>query len=354
MEAQSHKQPAQAPRREPVGASLWLAGLAAVVTIAGLLTMAGPAHAQSITDLQSQITAAQGQAQSLASQVQAKTDQLAAAHQQAAAAAARELQLSTALAAGQQREAELQTQVSQTHDQLVRARAQLRRALKALSDRLVAIYQGDAPDATSLLLNAHGYDDLATRSDLLGRIQQADQQLAERIRQLRAQVADRLDAVEQARDRQAAYNQQVAAARDQAASVRANAESAAAALEQARAEQAAAIESLRSQIGGWTTEVEQLQAAQAQAASQETASQEVSSWVGDWAIPSAIVNCESGGNWSAVNPSSGAGGAYQILPSTWRLYGGSGAPQDASPAEQSRIAAQIWADSGPGAWECAL
>ena len=63
--------------------------------------------------------------------------------------------------------------------------------------------------------------------------------------------------------------------------------------------------------------------------------------------------CESGGNFGAVNPSSGAGGAYQILPSTWRLYGGSGSPQDASPAEQSRIAAQIWADSGPSAWQCA-
>ena len=36
--------------------------------------------------------------------------------------------------------------------------------------------------------------------------------------------------------------------------------------------------------------------------------------------------CESGGNYGAVNPSSGAGGAYQILPSTWALYGGQGAP----------------------------
>ena len=46
--------------------------------------------------------------------------------------------------------------------------------------------------------------------------------------------------------------------------------------------------------------------------------------------------CESGGNWDAVNPSSGAGGAYQILPSTWELYGGEGDPEDASPAQQSR------------------
>jgi resuscitation-promoting factor RpfA len=63
--------------------------------------------------------------------------------------------------------------------------------------------------------------------------------------------------------------------------------------------------------------------------------------------------CESCGNFNAVNPSSGAGGAYQILPSTWRLYGGSGAPQDASPSAQSQVAAQIWADSGSSAWACA-
>ena len=63
--------------------------------------------------------------------------------------------------------------------------------------------------------------------------------------------------------------------------------------------------------------------------------------------------CESGGNYSAVNPSSGAGGAYQILPSTWEPLRRQRAPQDASPQEQSRIASQIWADSGSSAWECA-
>jgi hypothetical protein len=74
--------------------------------------------------------------------------------------------------------------------------------------------------------------------------------------------------------------------------------------------------------------------------------------VGGYSIPSAIVQCESGGNWSAVNPSSGAGGAYQILPSTWAAYGGTGSPQDASPAEQSAIASRIYASQGPGAWTC--
>ena len=54
----------------------------------------------------------------------------------------------------------------------------------------------------------------------------------------------------------------------------------------------------------------------------------------------------------AVNASSGAGGAYQILPSTWELYGGQGEPQNAPKGEQDKIAAEIWADSGPGAWVC--
>lgn len=71
-----------------------------------------------------------------------------------------------------------------------------------------------------------------------------------------------------------------------------------------------------------------------------------------YSIPASIVMCESGGDWRAVNASTGAGGAYQILPSTWTAYGGSGLPQDASPAQQSAIAAKIYASAGPSAWSC--
>jgi hypothetical protein len=79
-----------------------------------------------------------------------------------------------------------------------------------------------------------------------------------------------------------------------------------------------------------------------------------SSYSGGYSIPSSVVQCESGGNWHAVNSSSGAGGAYQIMPSTWQAYGGSGLPQDASPAQQSAIAAKIWAGgAGAGQWSCA-
>jgi peptidoglycan hydrolase-like protein with peptidoglycan-binding domain len=73
---------------------------------------------------------------------------------------------------------------------------------------------------------------------------------------------------------------------------------------------------------------------------------------GSYSIPSAIVQCESGGNYSAVNAQSGAGGAYQILPSTWAAYGGQGLPQDAPKAEQDRIAGEIYARQGGSAWTC--
>lgn len=76
-------------------------------------------------------------------------------------------------------------------------------------------------------------------------------------------------------------------------------------------------------------------------------------WAGAWSIPWSIVACESGGDYGALNPSSGAGGAYQIIPSTWEAYGGRGAPHTAPAAEQDRVAARIWADAGAAPWECA-
>ena len=206
---------------------------------------------------------------------------------------------------------------------------------------MVAIYRGSMPDTTTLLLEADGFDDLATRAEYLQRIEEADAALVDRVRFLRDSVRVQLAAVENAERRIEAFNVRISAARDQIAAVRAEAEQQAAALAEARASRQAALEQLQSQVGDWTSKVQRLERISA-----EQAQGEVADWLGDWAIPESIVMCESGGNFDAVNPSSGAGGAYQILPSTWELYGGEGNPEDASPAEQSDIASQIWADSG--------
>ena len=325
---------------------------AAIVALVALLAVAalgvGRSGAQSIDGLNSRIAGAQEQAQGLGAEIERTTAALAAVQGDAVAAAAREAQLNAVLARGEEREAELEAGVAAAAAELRATRARLQGSLDALADRLVAIYRGGMPDATTLLLESDGFDDLATRSEYLRRIEEADAALVGRVRSLRDSVATQLAAVENAEAAVEAQNERVAAARDQIAAVRAEAEARAAELAAARDARAAAVERLRSKIGGWTDEVQRLERISARQASAE-----VSEWFGDYAIPGSIVMCESGGNWEAVNPSSGAGGAYQILPSTWELYGGEGDPEDASPGEQSQIAAQIWADSGAAAWVCA-
>ena len=63
-----------------------------------------------------------------------------------------------------------------------------------------------------------------------------------------------------------------------------------------------------------------------------------------------VIQAESGGNPSAVNASSGAGGLYGFLPSTWQALGHSGLPQNASVAEQNQAFQQQYAQSGGSAW----
>jgi septal ring factor EnvC (AmiA/AmiB activator) len=321
---------------------------AAIAVLAAVALPATVAGAQSIDELNSRIAGARDQAQALGAQIETATAELHSAQAQAIAAAQREAELSSVLARGEEREAELEAAVHDAQAKLSQARDDLNRSLRALANRLVEIYRGHMPDSTTVLLEADGWDDLATRAEYLQRVEDADAALVGRVRSLRNSVRVQLAAVEHAQARVQAFNERIAAARDQISVVRAQAESRAAALESARASQQAAVASLQGQVGDWTQRVQHLEQVSA-----EQAQNEVDQWFGDWAIPESIVQCESGGNFGAVNPSSGAGGAYQILPSTWDLYGGEGNPEDASPGEQSDIASQIWADSGAAAWECA-
>lgn len=74
------------------------------------------------------------------------------------------------------------------------------------------------------------------------------------------------------------------------------------------------------------------------------------SYHGGGGCQSHIIRDESGGNARAVNPSSGAGGLYQFLPSTWHALGHGGLPENASVAEQNQAYYQQVAQSGYSAW----
>jgi resuscitation-promoting factor RpfC len=74
------------------------------------------------------------------------------------------------------------------------------------------------------------------------------------------------------------------------------------------------------------------------------------SYSGSGGFQSCVIQRESGGDASAVNGSSGAGGLYGFLPSTWQSLGHSGLPENASVAEQNAAFAQEYAQSGGSAW----
>ncbi len=115
-------------------------------------------------------------------------------------------------------EAQAELDVGKRHLAVVRGR--LERALAALREHLVAMYESGSPDILSVIVNAGGYQDLIDRTEYLNRIHGLDEAVAGRVRELRDQVrrtVTRLrsakDTIEAARDAVAAEEQALASAR---------------------------------------------------------------------------------------------------------------------------------------------
>jgi septal ring factor EnvC (AmiA/AmiB activator) len=223
----------------------------------------------------------------------------------------------------------------------------LRRSQVVLERRLVEIYQSGEPDLASFVLGAANFADLLERADFLKRVNRQDTRVIELVRSSRDEArrsAGRLKVLV-GRRREAA--DAVQRQRDGLASMRDGLAAKRASFARARAARLAALRSARSGRRRLERELDRLLDEQAQSAVSMVGPG------GPWAIPWAIVQCESGGqnfppNWA------GASGYYQIIPSTWALFGGSGpAAYLASKAEQDRVAARIW-NGGAGAenWDC--
>jgi hypothetical protein len=63
----------------------------------------------------------------------------------------------------------------------------------------------------------------------------------------------------------------------------------------------------------------------------------------------AVAQCESSGNWG-TDTGNGFAGGLQFTQSTWAANGGAGRPSNASREEQIRVAENVLATQGPGAW----
>jgi septal ring factor EnvC (AmiA/AmiB activator) len=314
---------------------------------AGLLVALGVSFAAADPSLKDQIDSAQSNAGTLSDRVSAQTARIVTLTEEAHRAGAQAMVVAAQVEEAETRSRELAAELRAAETKLDRLRAEYAAAVRQLEERLVSIYESDTPDELTVLLNSNGYDDLATRSSYLDALHDADRRVAEQVASLRDQVAAHVHQVAALKQQADAEAQQLSAARASLEASQQAANQAAAAVTAARAQTEASLSNAKGQVAQLEQQLEEQQ--------QEAASGSGTPAFlgGPYSIPTYIVMCESGGNYHALNSSSGAGGAYQILPSTWRAYGGEGAPQDAPKEEQDRIAAEIWRDSGPSAWACA-
>jgi peptidoglycan hydrolase CwlO-like protein len=129
---------------------------------------------------------------------------------------------------------------------LARVRDRLQRALEVLRERLVAIYETGSPDMLNVVLDSASWSEVSTRADYLSQIQDYDDAVAARVKDLRDQAKAAVERmtdvrlqIKQARDAIAVKEREAAAARQEA-------EARFSELKAAQAERQAALESLES------------------------------------------------------------------------------------------------------------
>lgn len=333
------------PTKVSASAARWLCAAIFAGAVAALpVASAGAA----VDDLEQNSDEARQRIEKVSESLGQNRAQLEEARSKSAAAAAREADINGLIASGAERSADLEARVAESEKSLARSRKRVKRAEKLLADRLVAMYMTGPTDMVDLALGAADFGELVAQGEYLTSIQDADERLAQRVRSVRDEFREKTSELTLAQRKVEEHNAELAAAQAGIAAARAAADSTAAQLASVNQSREAEIDSLKSDISQWQKQIEKAEAA-APPVAEEQVERELG---GPYSIPTYIVMCESGGDYSALNPSSGAGGAYQIMPETWEAYGGEGLPNEASKAEQDRIAALIYADSGTAPWVC--
>ncbi|MFI5026202.1 MAG: murein hydrolase activator EnvC family protein, partial [Solirubrobacterales bacterium] len=132
--------------------------------------------------------------------------------------------------------------VAKEHLAVVRGR--LKRALVALRERLIAIYETGTPDVLSVIVGADGYDDLIDRTEYLNHIRGMDEAVVGRVRDLRDQVKRTVFRLRTAKNRIEVARNAIAAEEQALASARAAVEQRQSALVAVRASRVAALEKI--------------------------------------------------------------------------------------------------------------
>jgi septal ring factor EnvC (AmiA/AmiB activator) len=341
-----------------------VAGAATVAVVLGLAAVPVSSSADpSLGQLKSQLNAEEGHQHSLAASIASLSHLISSLSAQITLVETREAAVRADLARDRAKLAAVQRALTREQHLLALLRGRLARARMLLARQLVTNYEQARPNLVSVVLESGGFKDLLDQLTFLRDAQKQQQVIITITREAkaRADAAASHLAVLRANYREItiATAQRVRAL----AGMNSLLHSKQAALARARGIQQSALVASRARGSHLQAEIGHIEAEQAAAARAAAAASAGGTPSpagptygpsGGWAIPYAIVLCESGGQNLTPN-SAGASGYYQILPSTWKLFGGTGpAAYLASKSEQDAVASRIW-NGGAGAsnWVCA-
>jgi len=330
----------------PRACKLLLIVVAAASAVGGALIVPGLSGAQSEGDLRNQAGQERARERGLASDVARLGALVSKLDRDIAVIEQRRADVQAQLDADRAKLAALREELRGQRRRVVRLRARLRQARAILSSRLVELYQTQPPDLVTVIMRAKGFADLLEQSTYVKAVGHQDQKIIDIVKAARVDAAAAVKRLAKDEARQEDITAAIEARRNALAGISASLQGRRAAVAQARAARAALLTATRARRQQLEKRIAALEAARARAASAAGPG-------GPWAIPWPIVQCESGGQNLPPN-FAGASGFYQILPSTWRLFGGAGpAAWKASKAEQDRVASKIWAGgSGAHNWVC--
>jgi septal ring factor EnvC (AmiA/AmiB activator) len=341
-----------------------VAGAATLAVVLGLAVVPVSSSADpSLGQLKSQLNAEEGHQHSLAASIASLSHLISSLSSQITLVETREAAVRADLARDRAKLAAVQRALTREQRLLALLRGRLARARMLLARQLVSNYEQAKPNLVSVVLESDGFKDLLDRLTFLRDAQKQQQVIITVTREAKARADAAASHLAILRSNYREIT--IATAQRVRALVGMNSllHSKQAALARARGIQQSALVASRARGSHLQAEIGHIEAEQAAAARAAAAASAGGGPTpagptygpsGGWAIPYAIVLCESGGQNLTPN-SAGASGYYQILPSTWKLFGGTGpAAYLASKGEQDAVASRIW-NGGAGAsnWVCA-
>ncbi|HEY2054060.1 MAG TPA: hypothetical protein VGH14_09015 [Solirubrobacterales bacterium] len=376
----SHTDPRRAHRRRALSFGAVL--LAALCVVALMLSSTAPAASleEKRDSTQSKLNEVEANTSALADSIAAENAEIDTMIGEVSALRQKQEAVEAQLAAKEEELEAATKALREEREHLVEVRHQLTRALGALRERLISIYEAGSPDVLNAILESENWSSMAAQTEYLNRIQSYDNAVVGRVKGLRNEVQDAVGRLTSTQERIESARNSIAATEAEVAAAKEAAEARFAELKAAQAQRRETMNALESKeqalsdnLSSISEQIAQQRAAEAAATAE--ASGVVSEAAGEFPAPlnagesvGFISESEASAPESAPEQVKGAVAAANAIAMTPYIWGGghgsfessgydcSGAVSYAlhggglleSPLDSTGL--ETWGEAGPGRW----